>query len=709
MREELAAIAKLELGDNPLIGPQLPNALQAQLAALPPEAPGAARVELTMAVAGTELWSGKNAEAIQRLEQAVALADAVAGPEKSKLAGRARFWLGVAHLRDGEQRNCIAGHTSESCIVPLRGGGVHKDKEPGRGAVAAFNELLDAPEVEDWLKPAATWLLNVAYMTIGEYPAGVPQGRLVALPAQSDFPRFAEVAEKLQLDVFGLAGGSVADDFNGDDRIDVLLTTWQLDGDPHLFINDGNGGFQDKTAEAGLKGIYGGLSVFQADYDNDGDVDVLVPRGAWLGARGRYPKSLLRNEGDGKFVDVTFAAGLGEVHYPTQAAAWGDYDLDGDLDLYVGSEMSALGGPTPPQPFPSELFRNNGDGTFTDVAAQAGVTNMAFAKAALWGDYDDDGDPDLYVSNLHGPNRLYRNRGDGTFEDVAAAVGLDKAPGRNFGAFFWDYDNDGVLDLFVAGYAIDDPLSPVRGDLATVAAGLLGVPPGKIVSSRLWRGDGKGGFVDVTEQAGLVRSTLPMGLNFGDLDNDGFLDFYLATGYPGLEGLVPNIMYQNVGGTRFRDVTTAGGFGHLQKGHGVSFADLDGDGDQDVVSQLGGFITVDRFATAVYENPGFGRHWINVKLVGTQSNRGGVGARIRVDVTENGQARSIYRWIGSGGSFGCNPLRAEIGLGSAERIDRLEVRWPGKPGTQVFEGLAVDRSYRVTEGDDQIAQVTAGR
>ena len=147
-----------------------------------------------------------------------------------------------------------------------------------------------------------------------------------------------------------------------------------------------------------------GLNLLQADYDNDGDLDIYVLRGAWLGQAGRHPDSLLRNDGKARFRDATFDAGLGEAHYPTQTAAWADYDNDGDLDLYVGNEV-----------FPCRLFRNNGDGSFTDVAEFAGVTNDDVAKAVVWGDYDGDRYPDLYVSNFGGPNRLYHNNGDGTF------------------------------------------------------------------------------------------------------------------------------------------------------------------------------------------------------------------------------------------------------------------------------------------------------
>jgi hypothetical protein len=167
-----------------------------------------------------------------------------------------------------------------------------------------------------------------------------------------------------------------------------------------------------------------------------------------------------------------------------------------------------------------------------------------------------------------------------------------------------------------------------------------------------------------------------MGSNFGDLDNDGWLDFYLSTGYPLYDGLVPNVMYRNRQGTGFADVTTAGGFGHLQKGHAVVFADLDNDGDQDVFNNMGGAYPGDTAPDVLYENPGFPNHWIKIRLVGTRSNRSALGARLRLDVIEDGRPRSIHREVETGTSCGSHPLRREIGVGQARRIKTLEVYWP---------------------------------
>jgi hypothetical protein len=422
-----------------------------------------------------------------------------------------------------------------------------------------------------------------------------------------------------------------------------------------------------------------------------------VLRGAWLYDAGRHPGSLLRNDGAGRFTDVTFASGLGGHRGPTQTAAWGDVDGDGDVDLYIGNEH----GPNPDYESdpalaraarfdaPSELWRNDGDGTFTEVAAAAGVQLREYVKGVVFGDSDNDGDPDLYVSVLGGRNHLFRNDGRGEFTDVTASAGVG-GPTSSFPVWFWDFDNDGNLDLYVSTYA------GAEDTVALVAASYFGLQvPYEL--PRLYRGDGRGGFEDVAEAAGLRRFHAAMGSNFGDLDNDGWLDFYLGTGYPNYEGLMPNVLYRGVEGRRFADVTLAAGVGHLQKGHAVSIADFDDDGDQDLFVEMGGAYPGDRFADALFRNPGNGNHWLGVELVGSRSNRAGVGASIRVDIVEGGAPRSIYRYVSSGGSFGCNPLRQTIGLGRAERVERVEVRWPWNGAREVWRGIRADTVLRIAE------------
>ncbi len=321
------------------------------------------------------------------------------------------------------------------------------------------------------------------------------------------------------------------------------------------------------------------------------------------------------------------------------------------------------------------------------------MTNDRYAKAVSWGDYDEDGDADLYVSNMASANRLYRNEGDGRFTDVAESAGVTR-PISSFAAFFWDFDQDGHLDLFVSGFGGPNTLPSV----VDVAASSLGLPV-RGEMPRLYRGDGQGRFEDVAAARGLDRYALTMGCNFGDLDNDGRPDLYLGTGYPYYEGLVPNLMYRNRGAAGFADVTTAGGFGHLQKGHGIAFADYDDDGDEDVLERLGGAYPGDAYGNALFQNPGFGNHWSKIRLVGTRSNRWGIGARIALEIEEDGARRRVFEHVNSGGSFGGNPLTQHLGLGRAERIARLEIRWPASDTTQVFEHVPADVRLEITEGE----------
>ncbi|HEY7511649.1 MAG TPA: CRTAC1 family protein, partial [Vicinamibacteria bacterium] len=440
--------------------------------------------------------------------------------------------------------------------------------------------------------------------------------------------------------------------------------------------------YEDRAAAAGLGGQLGGINLVQTDYDNDGWLDLFVMRGGW---QSPMRNSLLRNGRDGTFTDVTEKAGLMKTVHRTHSAAWADFDGDGWLDVFVGHEET-----------PAALFRNQGDGTFVDVARAAGVARSSFIKGAAWGDYDGDGAPDLYVSNFAGPNFLYRNRGDGTFEEKASALGVDK-PVMSFPAWFWDYDEDGRLDLFVASFV---------PSVTEVARGYLGLPA-QAESMRLYRNTG-GAFADVTRAAGLERVVPAMGANFGDLDEDGFLDFYLGTGAPSYAALVPNVMFRNRGDGTFVDVTTATGTGHLQKGHGVAFADLDDDGDQDVYANIGGFVPGDAYHKALFRNPGHGHRWLRVKLIGTRANRGAIGAKLAVTVVgEDGRERVRHREVGSGGSFGASPLEQHVGLGRAARVKSLEVEWPGRRLRQSFRDVPLDARIVVREGAARVERLSA--
>jgi hypothetical protein len=687
----LRKIADETSNTNPYIGDGPARRAREELAALPATTPAGTRWLLLMRVAGEELRLGNEAEAITYFKQAHQLLSRTRDPVDPTWLPASLFRLGVAYMRFAETENCRTNPTANSCILPLRDDAIHQQVDGSRQAIAAFTEVLASTPTTSPMHLATRWLLNLAHMTIGDYPAKVPKYYLIppkAFESDEEIPRFTNIAPRLGLDTFNMAGGAIADDFDDDGYLDLVVSTWDAKGQIRFFKNDHDGSFSERTEQAGLSGLFGGLNIVQGDYNNDGHVDILVLRGAWLEKNGQHPNSLLRNNGNGTFTDVTFDAGLGGVHLPTHSASWGDYDNDGDLDLYVGNESSAA------IAAPSQLFRNNGDGTFTDVAVQAGVRNDRYAKGVIWGDYDSDRRLDLYVSNYKGANRLYHNNGDGTFTDVAEELGVSR-PLVSFPTWFWDFDNDGALDLYVSAYAAE------VSDLAAKALNL----PINVELAKLYRGTGTGRFKEVAGQYNLGRPNAPMGANFGDLDNDGYLDFYLGTGYPHYQNLMPNVMFRNRGGKGFADVSYSGGFAHLQKGHAVVFADFDHDGDQDVFEQMGGAYPGDRANNVLYENPGFGNHWITVRLVGVRSNRSAIGARIRAQIVENGKRRSIYKYVNSGGTFGANPLRQTIGLGSTSTIEVLEVFWPTSGLTQTFNDVPVDRTIRIVEGESSYASV----
>lgn len=601
--------------------------------------------------------------------------------------------MAICHLRLGEQSNCILHHTADSCIFPLKGGGIHQDPSGAKRAIEYYLVALESEPGRLDLR----WLLNLAYMALDEYPQRVPEKWLIPPKCfESDYNigRFVDVAARIGLNTVTRSGGCVIEDFDNDGYLDVIVSS-SGDGDPlRYYVNQANGHFEERTKVAMLTGLNGGLNMCHGDFNNDGYVDVYVIRGAWfIAGLLMPPNSLLMNLGDGTFQDVTEAAGLLEYH-PGLSAAWADFDNDGWLDLAVGNETR------PGQPaHPFQLFRNNRDGTFTDCSRDVGLSVQGFFRGVAWGDYNNDGRQDLYLSDMNEENILFKNTPNG-FIDVTDRAGV-QGPHGSFAAWFWDYNNDGWLDLFAAGNA---GASPGEGAVHAVVAAFLAKGgfktddgPYNHVNS-LYRNNGDGTFTNLAAQAGLALPTMPMGANFGDLDNDGYPDFYIGTGDIDFSNLVPNRMFRNNGGQSFQDVTTSGGFGHLQKGHGIAFADLDNDGDQDVYASFGGFYEGDVFQNAVFLNPGHGNHWISLRLEGRRTNRSAVGARIRVRVdTPNGK-RDIYGVVSSGGSFGSTTYRQDIGLGEARAITFLEITWPTTGEIQRFEEVEIDQSLKLIEG-----------
>jgi FG-GAP-like repeat/ASPIC and UnbV len=480
------------------------------------------------------------------------------------------------------------------------------------------------------------------------------------------------------------------EDFDGDGDLDLFITSYLLNDQCRFFLNDGKGGFVDHTKEGNLTGIVSGLNTIHADYDNDGDRDIFITRGAWLDG-GWHPNSLLRNNGDATFTDVTIEAGV-LAFKPTQSATWTDLNLDGWLDLFVVNESSKAKGQNL-----NECYINQQDGTFKDVAKDCGMAFTGFFKAIVAGDINGDQWPDLYFSDLAGKNKLFANRSKDSkslvFEDITAKAGV-ALPLHSFPAWMFDYNNDGLLDIFVCGYDVNT-LDNAGG---TVLAEYLN-KPSTADHARLYVNQGNETFTDQTKASGLHKVMYGMGSNFGDLDNDGWLDFYMGTGTPDYRSLVPNRMFHNMAGKRFDEISMDG-FAHIQKGHGVAFGDLDNDGDQDMYTVMGGAYEGDMANNILLQNPGNTNKWLTIFLEGKTSNRDAIGAKVIVTVqTAKGAARKVYATVGTGASFGASSLRLEMGLGDAKSITSIEVIWP-KQGvaSTVFANINLNTVVKLTEG-----------
>jgi hypothetical protein len=668
--------------------PRYVEALRARLQALPPDASAPERFGARWLLAQACLGQGHLEEAIGVAEECLRLAEANR-PQAAGWVPQAMLLLAVIHFRMAEKENCIARHNAESCILPLSSRAAHVDQRGAEAARAILVRLLEVQPDETGgvdVRLEAAWMLNIVAMALRTWPEGVPDHwRLPPsrFAAEASLPRFIDRAREMGLARLGRAGSVAIDDFTGDGRLDLLACSFDTDQPLRLCRNDGDGIFTDVTSQAGLSLQLGGSHLVQGDIDNDGLLDVLVVRGGGYVTGRAFPISLLRQDKPGHFIDITADAGI-EVSVASRAAAMADIDRDGDLDVFLGDEAEPVASSLPPAGH--YLFRNDGQAKFTNASTTSGIDRAGQCTGATFGDIDGDGDPDLFVTLWQAGNRLYVNRGDGTFSEQSAARGLF-GPLSSGPAVFFDHDNDGDADLLVTSRHVHE-------QLRAVAAFYL---QGSVRDDRacLFENDGRGYFLDVARARGFRHVLAASGLNVGDVDNDGCLDVYVATGGHDMAALFPNVLL--LGGSRFRDATFAAGVGHVQKGNGVAFGDLDDDGDLDLACQVGGWHRDDRFGDVLFQNPGAGGRWLAIDLRGTEDNRFGIGARLRMRVVDQHSHRDLYRTVGSGGTLGCNPLRVHFGLGLAERAEFLEVEWPAAGSRQRVEDLPMDTTITVRQ------------
>jgi len=496
-------------------------------------------------------------------------------------------------------------------------------------------------------------------------------------------------AEKLGSLLESTGAGAVWFDYNNDGLMDLYVVSGKPLGEGmhpyplrhlpqnpphnHLYRNDGNGKFTDVTEKAGVGGDLFSMAVIAADYDNDGNVDLLVTG---------YGKVILyRNKGDGTFEDVTEKAGI-HVSGWSIGAAWLDYDRDGCVDLFIGRYVKFdpeyrayyaadnYPGPLDYEPQSNVLLHNNCNGTFTDVSEKSGISQYkGRAMGVTAADFDGDGYPDIYVANDKTENFLLHNQRNGTFKEIALSAGV--AYGQNgentsaMGPVFLDLGHEGKVDLWVTDSKYN----------------------------RLMKNVGKLQFEDVTERAGisqLAAQYVSWGTGVYDFDNDGRDDIFVAHG--GLIHLIPqeHSVFRNVGDWKFEDVSRDAGpfFDVKSVARGAAFADYDNDGKIDVF-----IVNLGAPAFLLHNVSPGGNHWITVKLIGHKSNRDGIGAQ--VEVLGGGNRQQRERTAGSGYLSQDDP-RIHFGLGAAKKIDRLAITWPS--GTkQVLENLPVDRIMTVEE------------
>ncbi len=494
-----------------------------------------------------------------------------------------------------------------------------------------------------------------------------------------------------------VASGLATFDYDGDGWIDIyFLNGRPLRGSPPdptarnaLYRNLGGLRFADVTSQAGVGEAGYGLGVCVGDYDNDGWPDLYV--------NNYGPNVLYRNRGDGTFADVTAQAGVSRGHKVGAGACFLDMDADGDLDLYAANYVHftyenhvartvdgfpQYAGPKDYPPEPDNLFRNNGDGTFTDVTGPSGIGTVAgTGMGMVAADFDHDGDTDIFVLNDVSRNFFFRNDGRGQFTEDAIAMGVAfNFHGHELGSMgvdCGDYDNDGWLDFLQTSYQAELPV--------------------------LFRNRGDGSFDDVTVPTGAGAGSFPYvkwGVGFVDFDNDGFRDLFIACGHlqdnielwdDTTSYLCRPVLLRNTGDGKFVDVSDQAGDGLRVQvvGRGTVFDDLDNDGDIDVV-----ILSSRRQAVVLRNDSPPGNHWLQIELRGRRTNRDGVGAHVRVVARQLAQLAEVHSGRSYQSHFGS---RLHFGLGRHDRADRIEIRWLGG-ATQVLRNVRADQRIVVYEG-----------
>jgi hypothetical protein len=527
------------------------------------------------------------------------------------------------------------------------------------------------------------WMLRTLTLHASKPESTIPPEFRLNIPAgdPSAF-HFSDVTKSSGAGRFALGRGAAWGDFDNDGREDILVGAERA---PFcLFQNLGDGTFNNVADSLGLHDPVG-LGCYASqfiDYDNDGFQDIFMTSNGW-GGGGRL--FLFHNEGGKRFIDVTASSGLGG---PLNAfgASWADYDNDGRVDLAVATGIiDPEGGDR------IRLFHNEGNGKFREVGELAGLNQKARWISLCWGDYDGDGRQDLLAASFDAGPFLFRNLGDGRFEDVSLKTGI-RTQTQAYTPEFFDYDNDGHLDVFVSTYP--SVYSQVQDMISVKLSNSPAAPPPQ--RQLLFRNNGDGTFHNISDEAGITGWYGGMSSQVGDLDNDGFDEIVIGTGNPALDWCEPKPLFRNNGKGKFTDVAHSAGLDHFGMLHGTALADFDDTGSLSLFGSFGGFYWGTRETTKLYRNLGSGNSSLEIRLIGTRSNRDAIGAKVSAHVGN----RKVHKWVNGGNGFGvANSKIVHIGLGREHKVDMLEVLWPSG-FRQSFRDIPAGQRIEILEGKE---------
>jgi ASPIC and UnbV/FG-GAP-like repeat len=524
------------------------------------------------------------------------------------------------------------------------------------------------------------WMLRTLTLHSGQAEKTIQESfRLKVPPAAPATFQFSDVTTNSGAGRLALGRGAAWGDFDNDGSDDILVGAERAPF--RLLRNRKDGTFEDVAQNLGLvdpEGLGCYASQF-VDYDNDGFQDIFLTSNGW-GGGGRL--FLFHNDRGKRFTDVTRAAGLAE---PVNAfgSSWADYDNDGLVDLAV-----AAGIVDPAAGDRIRLYHNEGNGKFREIGEQAGLLQKARWISVCWGDYDGDGRQDLLATSYDAGPFLFRNLGHGSFEDVSGRCGI-RSSQHAYTCEFLDFDNDGKLDIFVSTYPEGDYKTMIDSKISRSVAD-------HSQHQLLFRNNGDGTFRNITEAAAITGWFGAMSSQNGDLDNDGFEEILLGTGNPALDWCEPKVILHNNGKNQFTDVAESSKLVHFGMLHGMALSDYDDSGNLSLFGSFGGFYWGSRETSRLYRNSGSGNNSLEIRLVGTRSNRDAIGAKITALAGQG----TIHKWVNGGTGFGSGNSRCvHLGVAREKKVKHLQIDWPSGV-RQSFQFIDAGQRIEITEGQN---------